>query len=158
MNCKRGFTLTELMIVIVVLGILAALLIPKFINMELRAQAARIISDFQTVQTAAFRYKLDTGEFPRDYYPGRVPRELKDYLPQGFTFNLYPEVEATYDWEKWDGMSGAPSHPRTGVVYGFSVTTKDKALVNAIDELYIGLFHYTLGNNYTFVIEATQEE
>ncbi|MCD4846825.1 MAG: prepilin-type N-terminal cleavage/methylation domain-containing protein [Candidatus Aegiribacteria sp.] len=153
MNEQRGFTLVELMIVIIIVGILAAIAVPKFMGMKLNAHAARIISDYDMFRTALYRYYAVSGEFPRDRYPGGAVPELIEYLPDGFKYNLRPELDVRYDWEKWVS-NGNPWYPWTGTILGLSVTTRDKALVNAIDGLYAGDFHYTLGNNYTFIIEA----
>lgn len=155
---RAGFTLVELMIVIVIIGILASIAVPKYQGMKLRAQAARIISDFNMIRDAAFMYYHEYGRMPRDYYPGGMPNELEPYLPEGFDFDLRPTLDARYDWENWSGQGGNPQHPHTGTVYGLSVTTGDDALVNAIDATYRGEFHYTLGNNFTFIIEALPED
>lgn len=156
MKKQNGFTLVELMIVIIIIAIIAAIAIPKFSAMKLKANAARIISDFNMFQTAVFSYHLDSGEYPRDRYPGGTVPELVDYLPEGFSYNLRPKLDVMYDWDKW-GSPGRPWYPWTGTILGFSVVTRDKALIQAIDDLYKGNFHYTLGNNYTFVITSIQE-
>ena len=156
MKKQSGFTLVELMIVIIIIGIITAIAIPKFSGMKLKANATRIISDFNMFQNALFRYHLDTGEYPRDRYPGGSVPELEDYLPEGFKYNLRPELDVRYDWDKW-GSPGHPWFPWTGTILGFSVTSRDRALIHAIDDLYRGNFHYTLGNNYTFVITAIKD-
>jgi general secretion pathway protein G len=60
----RGFTLIEIMVVVVIIGLLAALIVPNmFKNIE-KAQVTKVKSDIQAIETALTMYKLDNYKYP----------------------------------------------------------------------------------------------
>ncbi|MBS0309049.1 MAG: type II secretion system major pseudopilin GspG [Proteobacteria bacterium] len=61
---QRGFTLIEIMVVVVIMGILAALVVPKLMGRadDARIQAAR--SDIASIMQSLKLYKLDNGRYP----------------------------------------------------------------------------------------------
>ena len=61
---RKGFTLIELMIVIAIIIILAAIAIPNYLKMTERAKKARVASDFETLATALEAYRTDWGSYP----------------------------------------------------------------------------------------------
>lgn len=61
---QRGFTLIELMIVVVILGILATLLIPRIMERPEEARRMKARVDIKTVESALKLYKLDSGTYP----------------------------------------------------------------------------------------------
>lgn len=66
MNQNRGFTLIELLIVVAIIGILAAIAVPNFMNAQIRAKLARIEADLRTLSTALTMYRVDNGRPPQD--------------------------------------------------------------------------------------------
>lgn len=64
MNKQQGFSLLELLVVIVILGILTALVAPQVIERVGTAQKQRVISDFKSIETALKVYKLDNFVYP----------------------------------------------------------------------------------------------
>ena len=61
---KKGFTLVELIIVIVILAALAGAVIPAFTSNKNQARGARIQADLEAIKSAMYVYKADTGAFP----------------------------------------------------------------------------------------------
>jgi len=61
---RRGFTLIELMVVIAIIIILAAIAIPNYLKMTERAKKSRIASDMATLATGLETFKTDWGTYP----------------------------------------------------------------------------------------------
>jgi general secretion pathway protein G len=61
---ERGFTLIELMVVIVILGILAGLIIPRIMGRPDEARRAKARMQLESIETALRLYKLDSGNYP----------------------------------------------------------------------------------------------
>ena len=91
---ERGFTLIELMVVIVILGILAGLIVPRIMGRPDEARQAKARIQLESLETALKLYKLDNGNYPtteqglqalveapavgapsEELAPGRLPRE-----------------------------------------------------------------------------------
>ena len=78
---RRGFTLVEIMIVVIIIGLLAALAIPAFHTSQRNAKSATFINDVRTYSAAAEVFSLETGDYPEDVGPGVMPTGLDEYIP-----------------------------------------------------------------------------
>src|ERR1700733_2221862 len=65
-NYRRtaGFTLIEVMVVVVILGILAAIIVPKIMSRPEQARIVKVKQDLLAIQSALDLYKLDNGTYP----------------------------------------------------------------------------------------------
>lgn len=61
---KKGFTLIELLIVVAIIGILAAIAVPNFLNAQIRAKVAKAYADEKSIGTALESYRLDQNAYP----------------------------------------------------------------------------------------------
>lgn len=62
-----GFTLIELLIVVAIIGILAAIAVPNFLNAQFRAKLAAVKGNFNALGTAMESYLIDNGRYPGDH-------------------------------------------------------------------------------------------
>jgi len=63
-RARRGFTLIELVVVIAILGILAGIAIPRFLDATATARGAKIVADLRTIDSAIVIYNAKTGTYP----------------------------------------------------------------------------------------------
>jgi general secretion pathway protein G len=91
----QGFTLIELMVVIVILGILAGLIVPRIMGRPEEARRTKARIQIESIETALQLYKLDNGVYPTTEQGlqalveaptvGQLPRAWRDggYLSKG---------------------------------------------------------------------------
>ncbi len=64
MQRQRGFTLLEIMVVIVILGILASTVVPNLMGNKEKADRQKVVSDLVALEGALDMYKLDNSRYP----------------------------------------------------------------------------------------------
>ncbi len=85
---NRGFTLIEIMVVVVILGILAAIVVPKLLDRPDQAKVTKAKVDMKGLEEALGMFKLDNGFFPSTDQglqalvtipdTGRIPQKYAD--------------------------------------------------------------------------------
>jgi prepilin-type N-terminal cleavage/methylation domain-containing protein len=74
---RAGFTLVEIMIVVAIIALLAAIAVPGFLRARKRSQATRILNDLRLIDAAMDQYAIETGKKTAD--PVAVP-DWTNYL------------------------------------------------------------------------------
>jgi general secretion pathway protein G len=64
LRSEKGFTLIEIMVVVVILGILAALVVPRFLDEPDKAKRTKAITDIRGIEQALNMFKLENGFYP----------------------------------------------------------------------------------------------
>jgi len=61
---RGGFTLMEIMVVVIIIGVLAAIVVPQYVRHAERAKVEATKAQIKIIEDALSEYKLDTGKFP----------------------------------------------------------------------------------------------
>ena len=61
---QRGFTLIEIMVVVVIIGLLAAVIVPQLMGNVDQARVAKARHDIQAIETALTMFRLDNSKYP----------------------------------------------------------------------------------------------
>ena len=95
-----GFSLLELMVVIVILSILALVIVPRVIDRPDQARAARAQSDIAAIASAVQLYRLDNFRYPTTEQGLRalVTRPRTDPAPQNWASNGYMDRVPVDPW------------------------------------------------------------
>ena len=153
---SRAFTLVEIMIVVVIIGLLAALAIPAFQRAQRASQNARAINDFRVFSQAFEIYNTQNGSWPLNVGPGVIPTSP---VPMNADFRAVTWQSVTVLGGRWNWDNSVS----TGGTAGISISsyTCDDAQLAEIDakiddgDLTTGRFQKTQTNRVTLIL-ATQ--
>lgn len=148
-----GFTLVEIMIVVVIIGLLAAVAIPAMQRVQRAAQNARVANDFRVFAQAFETYALQHGVWPNNSGGGVVPSTPVS-MAGDFKTEAWQAVTAIGGRWNWDrNMSGVSA----GIsISSLTCTDAQLAEIDAkLDDgdLSTGRFIKTQSNRVTLVLE-----
>ena len=77
---RGGFTLVEIMIVVAIIALLAAIAVPNFLRARKRSQASRVLQDMRMIDSAIDQYAIETNKSTNDPVAWT---DIKAYLKTG---------------------------------------------------------------------------
>ena len=105
---RGGFTLVEIMIVVAIIALLAAIAVPGFLRARKRSQASRIINDLRLIDSAVDQYAIETNKKSGDAV---AVADWTNYLKKGT--NLYTTASdilgASYGTQTVDILPKVPT-------------------------------------------------
>ena len=145
---RRGFTVVEVVTIMMIVSVLTRIAIPQMQEVLTRARATEVRASFSVVEEAATRLSIENNPWPDDTDAGIVPPELVDMLPENFSFD---RERYQLDWEHWILPGGVPGDASVRALVGISITTPDRALGLALLDLIPNNANFELGETYTFI-------
>ncbi len=101
---NKGFTIIEILVVIVILGILGTLLVPKFLDKPDEARVTKAALDIKAIESALKIYKLENGVYPPSTDQGGleslITKTEVEPIPKNFKKGGYLEKANMKD--PWD--------------------------------------------------------
>ncbi len=149
---RRAFTLIEILIVVLILGLIASMVIPQFFDVTGEAQRMAFVNSARTYVAAAKLYELDNCAYP-DAPSGVLPDGFVEYIQSNSWESPHPSGG------QWQARAPASSPTAAiGVRYRGNDPDNDPAAMQVIDEivddgdLLTGAFRRFGARRYLFIV------
>lgn len=150
----RGFTLIEVVVVVLLMAILAAVAAPKFYDKTEQAEQAAFIEELNVFVDAGFLFKADTGSYPMDSSSGALGNDgFADYV------NNAQWTGGTPLGGVWDAERNSFGVASAIGVHFQAVTAKSNSFMTAIDTIIddgdtgTGKFQRIAGDRYYYILQ-----
>lgn len=128
---RHAFTLVEILIVVVILGILAAIIVPQFASATEESRRAAFTGSLRKLSDSMFMYYTRTLDFPEDSASGRLPPSLIGYVRVS-EFERDTPMGGVWDVERDElGVVSA-----VGVHFNNALTRRDDADMAQVDSIF----------------------
>jgi prepilin-type N-terminal cleavage/methylation domain-containing protein len=87
---EQGFTMVEIMIVVAIIGLLAAIAVPNYVNARERSQTNTCINNLRQIDAAIQEYALEKNAAPSSTVDGD---DIAPYLPRGLNAGGAADIE-----------------------------------------------------------------
>lgn len=151
---SRAFTLVEILIVVIILGILAAIVTPQFAGAAEESRRSAFVTEIKVFMDAAEVYRARVGQHVPDGSSGQCPPEFADYIDAN-DFESGTPIGGVWDIEYNDsGVTAA-----VGVHFNDANTAQDDAYMLVIDALFddgdltTGVFQKLADDRYYAIVE-----
>jgi prepilin-type N-terminal cleavage/methylation domain-containing protein len=154
----RAFTLVEVMVVVVIIGLLAAAGIPTYRHITMRSKVTALENDLKQFTTAIQAYTLQNGHWPADGDPQVMPPQLVNSMPSNF-INVSP-IGGVYKWNYDVSADGIAAKAAIIIqTSATSIVSDDVEMLTMLDkqmddgELTTGNIQTGSTNSLVFIIE-----
>lgn len=96
---RTAFTMLEVLMVVIVIGILAAMVVPKMASAQGDARVASTAEDLRLMEVALGMYNAKNGSYPADIYYKLMPLGLDPYFKSDNPFAKPVPIGGQYDYE-----------------------------------------------------------
>ncbi len=96
---RKAFTLIEVIVVVIVIGILAAMVVPKFASAQGDARLAATAEDLHSIEVALGMYYANNSTYPVDVNPKLTPDTLEPYFKAENPLSKPAPIGGNYDYE-----------------------------------------------------------
>ena len=156
----RGFTLVEIMIAVVILGILITIAVPTYRHFQRKSQNTTFINNLRIFTQSFETYAMKNGAWPQSYGAGIVPPEMSGELREAnWTAG---SLGGQWKWDGWPSHGSkpniAPFGPVTAAISIVGVTVDDTQMTEidaTLDDgnLTTGNFRKTGDGQFTYIVQ-----